>query len=131
MYAEVIYEPGSKSVMSYETEDELKAALLEHHNRAKNGDLGGPAGGPAERIHKVFTYDEHPADKSPKLDAEAIKTLIDGMADNNDTLDHNQLISAIRDEASPVYPLDQGRHHSMYKQDGNELALDFLDGDAA
>src|SRR6266576_4722844 len=125
-HAEIIFEPGSKSVMSYESEDELKEALKEHHNRAINGRDGGPAGLPAERITKVYTYSDHPADLWPDtVSADTVNKLTEGMGPN---IDPNQLIAALRDEVSPVYPNDQGKHESMYKAEGTALPLKFLDG---
>lgn len=128
-YAEVIYEPGSKSVVHYDSLDELKAGLKNHHTRAINGEVNGEQGGPSERVHKVLTYEEHPGDYGDdgKVSTDAVNTLVEGMASGKDTLDANQLISALRDEMSPTFPQDQGRHKSMYKADGNELDLAFLD----
>jgi hypothetical protein len=124
LYAEVIYEPGSKSLVSYEDEGELKAALKEHHNRARSGELGGPAGGPAERVSKVILYNEHPGEDRTKVDPDTLQMLASNVKSGE------QLVSAIREELSPVYPQDQGRHNSMYKMDGSEMNLSFLDGDA-
>lgn len=120
-YAEVIYEPGSKSLMCIEDEDELKAALLDHHNRARSGDVGGPAGGPAERVHKVILYNDHPGEDRTDIPADTLSTLASNVKSSD------QLVSAIREELSPVYPQDQGRHNSMYKADGSVMDLSFLD----
>jgi len=126
-YAEVIFEPGSKSVMSYESDDELQGALKAHHNRAVSGADGGPAGNPAERVHKVITYDSHPADDNGGMvKSDAVSTLVSGMTKDDGTLDANQLISALREEMSPTYPQDQGAHNSMYKAEGTEYDLAFL-----
>lgn len=127
-HAEVIFEPGSKSVVSYENEDELKSFVKEHHRRAVQGAVGGPTGHPAERITKVLLYDRHPAEYGVggRVDANNINTLLSGMTQDG-SLDANQLIEAVRDELSPVYPVDQGRHESQYKmQHTGELDLSFL-----
>jgi len=129
-FAEVIYEPGSKSVVHYDDVEKLKAGLKEHNDRAKSGAYGGPAGGPAERVTKVILYSTHPAEfrADNKVSVEILRNLITGMAGDHDSVDANQLISAIRDETSPTFPLDQGRHESMYKMTGTELDLSFLNG---
>jgi len=128
-HAEVIFEPGSKSVISYDNEEELKGFLAEHHNRAVSGEEGGPTGHPAERITKVHLYDQHPANwgVGGKLDVNRVNSLVQGMTQDG-LVDPNQLIAALRDELSPVYPVDQGRHASIYKmQPAGDLDLSFLD----
>lgn len=132
-HAEVVFEPGSKSVVQYASEDELRNFLVEHHRRAVSGEQGGPSGHPAERVKKVLLYDQHPANyhADGRVDVDALKNLIDGMAKDN-MVDGNQLIRAIRDEMSPVYPQDQGRHNSIYKmQENGELDLSFLNESGA
>lgn len=61
-FYEVIYETGAYSVAEYADEKEALGALKSHHTRATNGEVGGPPGHPAERIVKVFVYDQHPYD---------------------------------------------------------------------
>jgi hypothetical protein len=162
-FAEVIYEPGSKSVVNYETEDELKAALAEHHRRAMAGESGAAqdqterniiadnivvAPGsldlkqgdfanlphidkmkerPAERITKVYTYPIHPADFNSDgvVHVDELSKLVTGMTKDG-VVDVEQLRAALRDELLPTYPSDQGRHESMYKMEGTELDLAFL-----
>lgn len=127
-HAEIIYEPGSKSVVSYETDDELKAALKEQHSRAISGNTGGPGGAPAERISKVVLYDKHPGDDNGGVVSAAnVGTLVSEMTQSDGTLNANQLISALREEMSPTYPQDQGAHNSMYKMTGTEMDMGFLD----
>jgi len=127
-YAEVIFEPGSHSVIQYDNEEELDGFLKEHHRRALAGEDGGPTGHPAERITKILLYDNHPADYPASVNAASLNDLVSGMAKENE-LDGNQLISAVRDEMSPIYPISQGRHESIFKMDGAEKSLDFLAGD--
>jgi len=131
-YAEVLFETGSKSIMSFEDEDELKGFLSEHHRRAVEGEAGGPTGQPAERVKKVLLYDNHPGDNdNTMVNASNISTLVSGMSKKGE-LDGYQLMAAIRDEMSPVYPVDQGKHESFYKtSDNGELDLSFLEGDKA
>lgn len=132
-HAEVIFEPGAKSVVSYESEDELKSFLSNHHNRAVRGDVGGPTGHPAERVTKVLLYDQHPANYGVgnRLDAASVNSLIQSMASDGQ-VDVFRLIAALRDEVSPVYPQDQGRHESQYKMpESDELDLSFLSDDNA
>lgn len=151
-FAEVIFEPGSKSIMSYESEDELKGFVTEHHRRAVNGLPGAPQDQtarpdldasdfavmpsldrmkerPAERVSRVLLYDKHPVDLySSRVSTSTIGQLVTGMADSEGTVDHEQLTRALRDEASPVYPNDQGRHESLFKAESTgELDLAFLD----
>lgn len=91
-HAEVIFEDGSHSTLSYENESELRAFLQENHRRAVEGEpsatqdqqprqdmLGDPALGgrtpdsftqmhmsrPAFRAKRVLLYDQHPADLVP------------------------------------------------------------------
>lgn len=150
-HAEVIYETGAHSVVSYDDLDELKTGLKAHHRRAVEGDPGSAqdwsersdidpeeargahaiATRPAERVKRVFLYDEHPGGNDPSndsVDANTVNTLVAGMTQSDGKLPAFQLISALRDELSPVHPTDQGRHESMYKADGEEMTdLSFLD----
>lgn len=152
-YAEVIFETGAKSIVSYDSEDELKDFVTEHMRRVTTGEPGAPQeqygrndvspadfnnmpsldkmkDRPAERVHKVFLYNEHPVDLHTKgADASTLHTLVEGMTDKDGRVDHEQLIRALRDEVSPVYPVDQGRLESQYKAEAvGELDLSFLDG---
>lgn len=138
--------------MSYENEADLKAFVAEHHRRAVNGEPGATQDQvmradldpsdfavmpsidrmkerPAERISRVLLYDNHPAElHETRVPVENVRKLVEGMAGDTDSVDHEQLIRALRDEASPVYPNDQGRHESIYKAESTgELDLSFLD----
>lgn len=133
MFAEIIFETGSKSIAQVDSEAELQAFLTEHQRRAINGEVGGPTGHPAERITKVLLYKEHPGDLMADglVSTQNVKALVDGM-DKDGRLNVHQLSAALRDEVSPVYPQDQGRHNSMYKQQENgEFDLSFLKNEAA
>lgn len=155
-YAEVIFEPGASSVLYFESEDELKGFLLEHNNRAIAGQPGAPQdqveradldpsdfaimpsldrmkSRPAERVSRVLIYENHPAELyNSRVSADTVNSLVAGMASDDGTIDHEQLVRALRDEASPVYPLDQGQHESLYKTEASgEMDLAFLESGAA
>ena len=144
-FAEVIYETGAKSVVSYDDIEELKSGLKEHHRRAVNGEPGASQdqsarddldpndfavlptvdqmkSRPAERVTRVITYPVHPGDYNQEglVHTEELGKLIEGMTKDG-VVDANQLRGALRDEVSPVYPNDQGRHESMYKMHGDEM----------
>src|SRR6266403_5337460 len=101
-HAEVIFETGAHSVVSYDDEAELKSFLSEHHRRVVNGEPGAAQDQvergdinysdpgmvhpdkaklrPAERIHKVLLYSEHPVDlHGSTVNVGTVKSLIDGM----------------------------------------------------
>lgn len=113
-YAELVFETGARSLMSYEDESEVLDFVKTHTQRAMNGEPGGPTGHPAERVARVYFYDEHPSEEDQTVDANALKALIDGMS-HAGRLNANQLSGALRDEASPTYPQNQGRFASQYK----------------
>lgn len=154
-YAEVIYETGASSTVSFESLDELKAGLAEQHRRAVNGEPGATqdytertdiepelarqasqvANRPAERIKRVFLFKTHPADLMPvgnegvmPVDAEAVSKLVEGMTGSDGKLNMHQLTTALRDEASPVLTTRAGKFESHYKMEpAEELDLAFLD----
>lgn len=151
-YAEVIFENGDHSIISFETDEELQGFLTEHHQRAIDGKPGAPQdqvlradlgpedfdvmppiefmkGRPAVRIYKVLNYgDTHPSDLHPEgVDAKVVTDLVDGMKKKDGKVDHEQLIRALRDEVSPVYPVTQGKRASQFKAtEDSELDLSFL-----
>lgn len=162
-HAEVMYEDGSHSIVSYDDESELREMLAENHRRATNGEPSaaqdyqvrndlddndpvfggrGPDGHatlassrPAFRAKKVLLLGDHPADIVPvgnegvmPISVESAKSLIDGMAGDGSTINMYQLIQALRDEASPVHTVAQGKFESVYKATPEgELDLSFLD----
>lgn len=132
-YAEVIYETGSKSVVSYEDKDALKASLAEQQRRAISGESGGPAGHAAERIKRVLIYKEHPGDfnESCLISAEDAKTLVDHVAQGGQ-VSIWEVIAALRGYVSPLVPKAEGNaHSSMYlAEQSDELAMDWLDFNA-
>lgn len=94
---------------------------------------------PAFRAKRVFVYDKHPADLMPvgnegtmPIKTAAVQELVSGMAGDGDEINMHQLISALRDEASPVYTVKPGKYESHYKMDDTgEYALDFLNDSGA
>lgn len=129
MYAEIIYETGSKSVVKVDSESELREALEVQHRRAIQGQAGGPGNHAAERVKRVLFYDEHPADYNPGATVSVEKlTQLMGDASVAGEVSVAQVDALVRDEASPVYPQDQGRHESIYKApETGEMDLSFLE----
>jgi hypothetical protein len=113
-YAELVFETGARSKMQYDDESEVLDFVRTHTERAMNGEEGGPAGHPAERIARVYFYDSDPSEEDKTVSADALKDLIDGMS-HDGKLNADQLSAALRDEASPTYPQNQGRFASQYK----------------
>jgi len=122
-YYEVIFETGTHSVMSGESDEEVVAALQNHQARAEAGELGGPAGQPAERIKEVLVYDKHPADYksddtlSADVALEEVKALIEQLKDAKGVVNVAQLSSAIRTINDPLDSdaMALSRLNSMYK----------------
>lgn len=126
-HAEVIFETGDNSVVHFDSEDELKGFLKEHHRRAAAGEAAGPVGGPASRIKRVLLYDDHPATPPADngVDAKLAKETIDAMTKDG-KVDVHQVAGALRGELSAVYTVNQGVHETRYKADADEMNLDFL-----
>lgn len=132
-YAEVIYETGSKSVVSYDDLEELKEGLKNQNDRAQRGTPGGPTGHAGERIKNVLLYDTHPGDylESGLLSADDVKkklpTMIDELAMGGQ-VSVWELISALRGLISPLTLIENtGPHDSMYiAPETGTLPLDFL-----
>lgn len=88
MYYELVFETGTKSVAFYETDEEMFGAVKAHNERALKGEVGGPSGHTAERIHHVEKYEDHPgnwnvdetmsADVAKKELSAAIEEMADG-----------------------------------------------------
>lgn len=115
-FAEVIYETGSKSVVSYEDVNTLELGLREHNRRAIAGEPGGPGGHAAERIKRVLLYDEHPGEynSSGMVNAQSAIDMIGSKAIGGQ-VSIWEAIAALRMLASPLAARDQvGPHDSMY-----------------
>lgn len=131
-YAEIVFETGARSLMQYDNESEVADFVKTHTERAMAGEPGGPTGHPAERVARVYYYDSHPSEEDKAVSADALKSLVDGMA-HDGVLNVDQLRAAIRDEASPTYPVSQGRFASNYKAQESKKAMgdDFMSGGAS
>jgi hypothetical protein len=133
-FYEVTFETGRSSVACYEDDAEAKRALAEHHRRAVHGEVGGPIGGPAERIAKVRVYKEHPNEfnaaqtMSADVVEKEIGALIKGLADDNGVVSVDRLAMEVRGLS---HPMVTGKEHSfdsnfLMKED-REMKLDFLE----
>lgn len=126
MFVEVIYETGAKSVAEYADEQEALAALEAQHSKATTGEAGGPFGGPAERIKKVLTYDEHPATlgEGNLISVTDAKTHLSAKIDElavGDQVSNMELAAAIRDMSNPL-TAEEGPFNSQFKmQETGEL----------
>jgi hypothetical protein len=124
-YYEVIYEPGTKAVAFYESDEEAQSALAAHKERALSGQPATPQSDThpspdapvavgtwaAERPIKVYVYETHPADFEPEVDMSTLT------GTNTEKLE--QLRSAINPLAE-----NPGVQDSQYKQEADrELAL--------
>lgn len=127
-FYEIVYETGSKSVAFYEDDEEMLSAVGEHHSRAKAGEPGGPAGNPAERIHHVERYSEHPNEfgVSAEVVLEEVKEAIKGHTDENGVVDVAGLANTIRISGSPVN-VEFGRQDSMFKMEAEEVITEGWD----
>lgn len=119
MFAEIIYETGTKSVGEYDSEAELLVALKTHQLRAVGGQEGGPSGHRAERIKRVEIYDRHPSELNEvqvvgtdvaRKQVEALLTELDA----GGSISVVELAQRIRELPSPLV-VDAGAHESMYK----------------
>lgn len=135
-YAEVIFETGSHSVMSYESEDELKNALQVQHERAVNGMTGGPTGHPAERVKEVLLYDRHPADYNPNASSSVevmekeVSTALAKKAEAG-VVGIEEAAAHVRRLADPLDhdAMESSRQNSMYRmKEKGKLSLAFLEG---
>jgi hypothetical protein len=121
-YFEVIYETGAHAVV-HGTEEEVLGGLTEHHRRATEGELGGPAGQPAERVKRVLVYDEHPGSYRedyihPADDINGyVKDAIEEIASPNGEVHLPTLIEHLWMAGSPLYrKVEQdGRLNSQFR----------------
>lgn len=108
-YYEIIYETGTYSVAEYASDDEAVSAVKAQHDRAINGEKGGPSEHPAERISRVLKYDAHPADEttSQVLTPADVTAIVKQVA-QGDMVSVPELGAALRDAVSPIV---EGRPH--------------------
>lgn len=118
-YYEVIYETGSHSVMSGESDQEVRDALEVHHERAVNGMEGGPSGQPAERVKKVLIYDEHPGDYMAEgsMSADVALKELQTRLKGKDAVSVEELAAEVRQLSSAIDhdALNESRHNSQFK----------------
>lgn len=125
-FAEIIYETGTKSVVSVDNREDMLEGLKEQHNRALNGQVGGPTGHPAERIKRVLIYDDHPGNLNPDatLSSDEIKQHVNELLKaSGDVINLNELASQIRDISNAHVPTEHP-HDSQYKMEPKET-IDF------
>ena len=118
-FYEVIYENGTFSVMCTESDDETIEGVKAHHERAINGEAGGPDGREAVRIKRVLRYERHPDDynKEQKINAKDLTAITKEM----DDLTVPALVDALKDAVHPI--VDSGPHESNFKmEEDGELA---------
>jgi hypothetical protein len=146
LYAEIIFETGNKSVAQYDSMEEMKSALAEHHRRALNGEPGTGhstlrndlepgesriGSWVAERVKKVLLYDEHPASHGedqlvPIEDVEGAVTSAIDESGMNGVVHVHTVAAAIRDLSNPLI-VEPKVHESQYKmKEKDELDLSFL-----
>ena len=135
MHVEIVYETGRSSVANYADESEAMAAVKAHHDRAKNGQSGGPDGAPhipAERIVKVLVYDKHPYNfntdqtMSAEATSSAVAELVKKYSDDNGVVNLARLAAGVVDLSHPM--VASGPHESNYKmQEARELDLSGLE----
>src|ERR1051325_6375458 len=126
-FYELITEPGSHSVAYYENDDEAVQAVKAHHQRAINGEAGGPTGHSAERIVKVLKYEKHPAEFGAEqlVPISQAQTLLEESA-RNGLVDVNKVHAALRSQIDAlVNDPNKGKHESDYvMQEGGSLDPD-------
>jgi hypothetical protein len=114
---EIIWESGEHSLASYDSDEEMISAVKAQHERAKNGEPGGPAGTPASRVAKVLKYDKDPADVEDTLSADVAKAELGGMvdeaADENGVVNLPDLLFIVDNLRSSM--VASGPHESNYK----------------
>jgi hypothetical protein len=118
MFYEVIYETGTHSIISADSDEEALRGLNEHHRRAVSGETGGPPGHPAERIKKVLKYERHPMELSlnTNMKSDELKTMVSDIIDSKtlgDEVSVPEVLAAIRELTSPVV-VNNDPHESDY-----------------
>jgi hypothetical protein len=136
-YYEILFETGAMSVMNAEDDAEVLGFVEEQDRRARNGLPGGPIGQPAERIAKVYKYDEHPDDYNTEMTAskdvlkKEVAALVDKLADDNGVVAIDALADGVRAISHPMKPERENVFDSMYKMESTgEVDLSSLEGGA-
>jgi|SRR6266576_1208971 len=135
---EIVYETGNHSVAFYGSDDEANVALNAHQERARSGetatpqstertDIGAipsaPTSWPAERIAKVYKYDDHPANFGigEQVPIGDLSATLESAQTEQGLVSVPVAAAAIRAASSPL-TTPQGPHDSMYAMEHTELA---------
>jgi hypothetical protein len=115
MFAEIIFESGTRSVGEYESEEEALSAAASQHSRA-TGAPGGPTGHSAERVVAIHLYDSHPGDL-PEPSAEVLKEELSKIDVEQGVM---ETAAVVRELASPLVetPVEG---ESMYKMEATKI----------
>ena len=121
-FYEVVYETGEHSVAQYDSDEEAQSALATQHERATQGQPGGPDGTqwPAIRIKRVLVYPFHPTDFGAGQEvpsATLLERVQQAIKDNekDGTVQVHVVAAAVRDLSSPVVSTKPGPFESSYK----------------
>lgn len=131
-FYEIVYETGRVSVAYYEDEDEAKSAISAHHQRALDGQPGGPIGAPAERIAAVYAYDKHPNEynaeqtMSGDVATKEVTSLVKALADDNGVVAIDRLAMEVRNLTHPMNPTAKGFESQFKMKESSKLTLGFL-----
>ena len=115
MFAEIIFESGTRSVGEYASEQEVLSAAATQHSRA-SGEAGGPTGHMAERVVAIHLYDVHPSDL-PDPSAEVLEAELAGI---NAAEGAMEAAAKIRDLTSPMVDEPEAGE-SMYKMEATKV----------
>lgn len=119
-FYEIVYETGNVSVGEYADDSEALAAAGEHDRRAREGGQAGPQGGPAERVAKLYKYENHPNEYNPEQTASSdvvekeVGALVKALADKNGVVSIDQLALAVRGLSHPMVDKEHP-HDSQFK----------------
>jgi len=119
-FYEIVYETGRASVAEYANDDEARSAAGEQDRRAREGQSAGPQGGPAERVARIYKYDQHPNEYNPENTASAevltkeLGELVKAMKDKNGIVNIDQLAIEVRGLSHPMV-LKEHAHDSQFK----------------
>jgi hypothetical protein len=134
-FYEVVFETGDVSVLNCDTDEEALSGLTEQNRRATQGQAGGPQGGPASRIAKVFKYDAHPAslNEDGVISADVLKSeladLLKQYTDKNGVVNVLTFAEAVTGIAHPMIQGPVEGHNTRYKMESTgELDLAALKG---
>ncbi len=128
---EIIWENGEHSLANYEDDAEMESAVLAHHEKAKQGLEGGPAGQTAQRAVKVFKYESDPGEISDSLSADEVKAqlneAIEALSDENGVLYLPDLVGIVANVRSAT--VQSGPHDSNYKaEEIKEFSVEKMEG---